>query len=431
MIYPESGFSQETSGYIDSYVGLPFKNPSSPVANRSRIRIQPNLVNNQSQFFADLDARHYWNTRSDSTRLVLREFYADLYFAKMDIRIGKQIQRWGKTFSSASGSLFLQLTGEDFVTNSVDELFAGFWGAQATIYSHYGQFTAIISPTWLQPQLPRETNRWFFAIPLDLPLPVTYQFDDNEQTGALNWAFKYQLPSTSSWDASFWVFNWFVNQPSWSKTFNLNLINSSFDLQETYLQTWGLGTSHEWRISDTKRFRADILYWNQRYVDWLPQRIRDVNLQNPSLTQLIRLVQVIQEESDVANGFLRKKPWLQATVGYNWDWQGWQFNHEFLIDQILYYDRDIQQIERFYSTSHQLIKRLSDSFTVTQVALYNLIGSDVYSLTQLSYTFSDEISIESGLHLFLGPKPDLYYPYLSFAAFGGDSFGYLRLKYFF
>jgi hypothetical protein len=423
--------AQLLSGYADNYLGINFNHAEEPIAFRSRFRLKPSFeFASSSRFFSDIDFRIYHGSRNDSIPITIREFYSDIYFPSVDIRIGKQIQRWGKTFSGASGNLFSQLTATDFVTNSPDELISGFWGANINWYLNDVSINLITSPIWAKPQIPRQNSPWFFAIPIDLPLPTTISFDDTSRVkSSFNGAIRIQFQASNNFDFDILGFHWFVNQPSYKKSFTLNLLDSRFNLNEIYKQSWGFGASMEWRISENQRIKSDFIYWNSRYVDWLPQRIRDVNFQNPTLQQLIRLVQVVQEESSISDGFIRERPWIQSVTAYSWDWNSWQFNHEILVEAILNYSKDIQQAQFFYSTSHSIVKQFKSDFTFLSSIMVQPLGWDAYWFSQFKYQVNDALATEVSVHLFLGNEPQLYYPYLNFAAFKENNFWAIRFIY--
>lgn len=426
--------AQHLYGYSDYYLGLAFTNSDNLITNRSRLRLKSSFepISNESKFYSDFDFRIYHGNRYDSIPVILREFYADLYFKSSDARAGKQIQRWGRTFSSSLSNVMIQLTAEDFITNSQNELYSGFWGIS---YHHYWEnvsLKAVLSPNWSKPQLPQPGNRWFFGIPIDLPIPTRFSFTDSVRNSlSFNGALQLQFKPTQQFDLDLMAFHWFINQPSYFKTFIPDFLNSRFELVETYRQSYGFGASTEWRISEHHRLSADLLFWNSRYVDWLPQKIRDVNVDNPTIPQLISLIQVLQEENSTQLGFLRTRPWLQTVIGYSWDSMGWQFNHEVLLEAIIDYSNNIQQAPFFYSTSHSVIKSFANDFNWISSVIYQAIGHDAYQLSQLNYSYSDAVHLNLSIHLFLGESPPEYYPYLNFAAFKKSNFFAFQLIYFF
>lgn len=100
-------------------------------------RKNPRTILSQNLTRAEIDALRIQNLRNieiEQKDTELREFYLDLFFPKLDLRIGKQIVRWGVVEGSRVIDEINPLDFQEFILREIQDRYIPLWMIKADFY---------------------------------------------------------------------------------------------------------------------------------------------------------------------------------------------------------------------------------------------------------------------------------------------------------
>ena len=167
--------SLEINGYVRTYLGVLTNDNYDYSINQATLDLKLKRTADKVSFFANPYIYQYPNQEPE---LGLREAYLDVYFDRMDLRLGKQQIIWGK----ADGVFITDIVSPkdlgEFLLRDFDEIRTGITSLKANYYLGDHTIEVVWIPTFTPTIMPDETSIWS-RLP-SFPLPVTI---DESQKG--------------------------------------------------------------------------------------------------------------------------------------------------------------------------------------------------------------------------------------------------------
>lgn len=377
-----------------------------------------------------LRSRLEYDALAEAFRADLREAFAEVFFARADVRIGHQLIAWGRTDGAFITDLLAPLDLSEFLARPPDDLRLGVTALQATVFLGDAELTGIAVPHRPTSRLPETGSPWFpaprtvFGVPVVRvePPPAEPTLGASETALRLVWR---GLPRTDV--AAVWV-NGFNRLPALRKGLGLTPgvpPVARITLTPAYERRQVLGLSGETLALDPFVLRAEAAYHSAYLLD---QRIEIpatlAELQDPAL------------QDAIARGFLLRKPFAEVSLGVERSIGAHLVGVQGLGRWVLDYDERVAA-DRFEHTLTLLWlgRFLRDTATARVFALYNP-GRDYWLNPEATYAVQDGLNVSLGLQVFGGRGPAegdlvgiLREPTFRFSAFDGNDFAYLRVVY--
>lgn len=374
----------------------------------------------------------------------LREAFVDVYFSRVDLRLGRQLIVWGKTDGTFVTDLLAPLDLTEFLAQPFDDLRLGVTAANATLYAGDFRITGIALPRRPTTRLPERDSPWYplpsdvFGVPVEITEPAS---QDSTLRGAetalrVTWT---GLPRTDV--ALLWI-NGFNRLPAFRKGIEISFTPPSarIAITPTYERRQVLGLTVETLALDPLVVRGEAAF----HTSYLLDESFDLP---PSFLDLLDLPAEEFPESPldllepgfrdaVERGFLIEKPLGQAALGLERAFGAHLFRVQALGTFVFGWDERVAQ-DRFEPSVTAFWNGRFRRETVTaQALLYYNLGADYWLNPSLTYAVRDALNATLGAHLFGGPGEGatdlvalLREPAFSFATYDRNDFVYLRVAY--
>jgi len=426
------------NGFVRNYNAVQLENDQEIIIGRNRLRLNLSKNIESGRIFISNDIQNLYSESADSVFYRPREAYIDFYLDKYDIRAGRQIITWGRTDGGFISDIITPVDLTEFLTQDFNDIKMGVTALNITRYfgSNIAQF--ILNPVFNSNKIPDDDSRWFPSSLFPANLPVNYiEQDEDPELGNVQMALRYGFRNNLNWNLDVALYYWHFPNPAYRKGIGLANITSLQDLQsplqfefrEEFLQSFIASYSGFYKLSDQLIFKSESAFYQKKYVDRVPQEIRSLDLENPTLPNLIQAGQVFLTAE---NGLLRERPWLISMAGLQYQWKGWLFSAQYINEHIFNYNDEILQEHNYdYVTLLTQKNFLRDKLMFTNFARYNFDGNDFWINPEFSYDLFESVNIAGGVQLFGGNKPPAFFGHLSFQFFEESSFTYLKLEGFF
>ena len=359
----------------------------------------------------------------------LREAFIDVYFSRVDLRLGRQQIVWGKTDGTFVTDLLSPLDLSEFLAQPFDDLRLGVTAANATLYAGDWRATGVLIPRRPTSRLPEQGSPWYPLPPdvLGVPITITEPAAQDSTLGGAETALRLTYTGIDRTDLSVLWINGFNRLPAFRKALrlDLNALEAEIAITPTYQRRQVLGLTFETLLLDPLVLRGEAAYHTSYLLDRpveIPQTLDDVR--DPDFADAVE------------SGFLIEKPFVQSAFGVERAFGNHLFRVQALGSLVLNWDERVAQ-DRFEPsiTGFWNGRFRRETITAQAFAFYNL-GADYWLNPSLTYAVRDALNATLGLQVFGGPGERtqdlaglLREPAFSFATYDRNDFVYLRIAY--
>lgn len=359
----------------------------------------------------------------------LREAYIDVFFSRVDLRLGHQLIVWGETDGTFVTDLLAPLDLTEFLAQPFDDLRLGVTAANATLYAGDFRATAVLIPRRPTTRLPEPGSAWYplprraFRV---LPIEITDPAPQDSTLRGAETALRLTYAGLDRTDVAVLWINGFNRLPAFRKGLALDLALPPVfaAITPAYRRRQVFGLTAETLALDPFVLRGEAAFYTAYLLDQpieLPTSLD--GLTDPDFLDAVE------------RGFLIEKPFAQAAVGVERAFGSHLFRVQGLGSVIFDHDERVARdrfepaVTAFWNGSFR-----RQTLTAQAFAFYNL-GADYWLNPSLTYAVRDALNATVGLQVFGGPGGTrtlaglLREPAFSFATYNANDFVYLRVAY--
>lgn len=374
----------------------------------------------------------------------LREAYLDVYFDRVDLRLGRQLIVWGKTDGTFVTDLLAPLDLTEFLAQPFDDLRLGVTAASATLYAGDFRVTGVAIPRRPTTLLPARGSPWN-PLPddvLGIPFAFSEPSPQDSTLGGAETALRVTWTGLARTDLALLWINGFNRIPAFRKGLELSILPASarFAVTPTYERRQVFGLTFETLALDPLVVRGEAAFHTSYLLDEafdVPDDLLDLlDLPPEDLPETPLDLLDPAFRASVERGFLLDRPLGQAVLGLERSFGAQLFRAQALGTVVFDWDERVAQ-DRFEPALTLLWngRFRRETLTAQAFALYNL-GADFWLNPELTYAVRDALNATLGLQVFGGPGGNtadlaglLREPAFSFATYRRNSFAYLRVAY--
>ncbi|MCC5941659.1 MAG: hypothetical protein JJU37_08970 [Balneolaceae bacterium] len=432
LLFTDNLKAQNTfTGTYKNYHAVQTTGDNEFLSARNRIQFQLSNSFSLGNFFTEVDLVHRYHSAQE-TDLLLREVYVDLYYSRVDLRIGKQKILWGRSNGGFVTDILTPVDLREFLTQDPEDLRIGLTSVNATFYRGVNSFQVVAAPLFQKDLLPDTSSRWFPVQTIESPISVQFRgTNDTPTIQNIQLALKYSNRDLSWLDLDIKAMRWKHPMPAYA--ININLFDfpnlPSVTLWETYHNSLMGGFSANIEAGSNWTFTLESLYVHERLFPFLPV---PVSLLEDALTSLPAAIQLIQQFDLRDDGYLMKKPWLNSMAGVQTEQFGTTLSAQFYLETIFNYDDAILSQQYFpYITLLAARPFLRDRLQVLALSRYNFYAEDYWLQVQGIYELSDGLEVSLGTNLFAGDDFTPFYGHFTFSQFRENSFIFAQVALYF
>ncbi|MDR3340606.1 MAG: hypothetical protein LBT25_11065 [Candidatus Symbiothrix sp.] len=184
----ENDFKYSINGFVEIDHFSFFKEKRDFINHRNQSLLQLNIKSDFNDNFSFFSSVEFRNDLSDSRRdrIYLKEAFIDMFFPKIDLRIGKQVILWGKADGFNPTNNLIPTDYSDILDTDGEEI--GILSANAKFYVNDWQIQGIFSPAFQASVFPSFNSRWQQNYPSllsynGLNLPTHFLWNNTEMHG--------------------------------------------------------------------------------------------------------------------------------------------------------------------------------------------------------------------------------------------------------
>lgn len=174
------GQSLDVSGYVRSYIGVLANDDLEFAITQNTIHLTVEKKMGNVGFMANTTIYQYPNSDIDFD---LSEVYIDIFFDKMDLRLGRQMIIWGKAEGVFITDIISPKDLSEFLLRDFDEVRTGITALKADYYLGDNTFELVWIPKFTPTIMPTETSIW--SRQPSFSLPSTTDYSKNVVPGTL------------------------------------------------------------------------------------------------------------------------------------------------------------------------------------------------------------------------------------------------------
>lgn len=383
------------NGFARNYTGVLLSdgNPYSIIQNT----LDLDLVHSREGI--SLKANPYLYHYSDSQiEIDLREVYMDVYFDKIDLRIGKQQIIWGKADGVFITDVVSPKDLREFLLPDFDEIRMGVTAVKANYYRGNHTFEVVWLPVFTATRMPEKGSIWRPA--MDFPVTPVFDYSQQEVEDALEnseWFAKYsaitpaidfEIMAGYAWDDDPTMHVHKTIDPQTRQLTGLTVTPRHHRL--------GIGGGSFSSTLGPFVVRGEGAWYAGKYF----------NTTDPAIADAVV-----------------KKDYLHYLFGV--DYTLWDINlsGQFIQQAILEYDEPIEQDE-FENTATFLARRdfLRETLILELFTYVGLNNNDALLRPRIYYDLADGFEILLGANLFAGDEG-------SFGQYSDNNMAYFKVKY--
>ncbi len=394
-----TAFSQQTPdiyGYVRNYTGVLINKSTdySIVQNTMNLTLEKRTANMAFK----LNPYVYQYSDKDDVDLGLREAYIDLYFNRLDLRVGKQQIVWGKADGVFITDVVSPKDLREFLLPDFEEIRIGITSIKLNYnFSSGSAFELVLAPEFEPTRYADKGSIWFPAMPLQ---GVKINMSEKEVTPAIK--------------------------------------NS-----EAFLKFSKLSDFIDYEIMAGYMFDDDQSFHFQRYMNPVTHapdsvvvtpRHHRLGLFGGSLGTEIHGVVLRSEAayymgkkfmsaSPMVPDGLIEKDYIHYLVGIDWITWGMNFSTQFIQEAILDHDPNIAK-DKTVNTMTFLANDnyFNDKLTVEFFAYWGITNEDALIRPRVIYELYGGLNLTVGTNIFVGSKG-------LFGQFDKNDMAYFKLKY--
>lgn len=338
---------------------------------------------------------HYSDSRFEND---LREVYMDIYFNRIDLRIGKQQIIWGKADGVFITDIVSPKDLREFLLPDFDEIRMGITAVKTDYYMGNHQFELVWIPVFTATQMPEEGSIW--RPEMDFPIPPEFDYSKQEVEGslenselfakyaAITSSIDFEIMAGYAWDDDPTMHIWKKVDPQTMQLTELKVVPRHHRL--------GIGGGSFSTTLGPLVVRGEGAYYNGKYF----------NTADPAV-----------------GGSVVKKDYLHYLLGVDYNLWDIDFSAQFIQQAVLEYDELIEQDE-FENTITFLARRdfLRETLNLELFTYLGLNNSDALIRPRIYYDLVDGFEILLGANLFAGNKG-------RFGQYSDNNMAYFKVKY--
>jgi hypothetical protein len=415
-------------GAVEAYTGL--RLGAEPAFLAARTRADLRLAFEYERGRVVLRPRLDYDALGERLRGDLREAYLDVFFDRVDLRLGHQQIVWGETDGTFVTDLLSPLDLTEFLAQPFDDLRLGVTAATATLYAGDWRATAVLVPRRPTSRLPEPGSPWYPLPPdvLGVPVALAEPAPEDSTLRAAEVAVRLTYAGLPRTDVAVLWISGFNRLPAFRKGLRLTLppaFDAALTVTPAYARRHVLGLTVETLALDPVVLRGEAAFHTAYLLDQpitVPQTLG--GLLDPEF------------QAAAARGFLIEKPFVQAALGLERAFGSHLFRVQALGSLVLGHDDRVAQ-DRFEPSFTALWNGRFRRETLTaQVFAFYTPGADYWLNPALTWAVRDALNASLGLQVFGGAgDPDASLPGLlrepapSFATYDRNDFAYLRVSY--
>ncbi len=383
------------NGYVRNYTGvlLNEENEYSIIQNT----VDMDLVHSKDRIY--FKANPYIYQFSDTqTEIDLREAYMDIYFDKVDVRIGKQQIIWGKAEGVFITDIVSPKDLREFLLPDFDEIRIGVTALKADYYFGNHSFEVVWLPVFTATRMPDENSIW--RPQTDFPIQPEFDHSYRKVEGslenseifakysALTRAIDFEIMAGYAWD----------DDPTMH-------ISKTLDPQTMQLSSLIVTPRHHRLTIGGGSFSSPIgpfvlrgegAYYNGKYF----------NTADPAATDAVV-----------------EKDYLHYLLGLDYTFWDINLSGQFIQQAILDYEDLIEQDE-FENTLTFLARRdfLRETLKLELFMYIGLNNSDALIRPRVYYDLTDGFEILLGANFFVGKEG-------RFGQYSDNDMAYFKVQY--
>jgi hypothetical protein len=380
----------------------------------------------------------------------LREAFIDVYFSRVDLRLGRQQIVWGETDGTFVTDLLSPLDLTEFLAQPFDDLRLGVTAATATWYaSDDVRLTGVLVPRRPTTRLPQPGSAWyplprrFFEV---LPVEITEPAPQDSTLRGAETALRLTYTGFDRTDVAVLWINGFNRLPAFRKGLAFDPATPRLFVAVTpeYRRRQVVGLTAETLLLDPVVLRAEAAFHTSYLFDQpieLPMSLEEIGdlfdlpLDLPFDPDDFTSLLDPDFRDAVERGFLIEKPFAQSAVGVERVFGRHLFRVQGIGSFVFDWDERVAQ-DRFEAglTGFWTAPFRRQTLTAQAFVYYN-VGEDYWLNPSLTYAVQDALNATVGAHVFggAGGTRDLVgllrEPAFSFATYDANDFVYLRVAY--
>jgi len=389
----------DISGFARNYTGVLFDNGEFSILQNT-LNLNFEKPGSKVAFKANPMVYTY---NTDSVKFNMREIYLDLYFKKIDIRIGKQQIVWGKADGVFITDVVSPLNLTEFLLPDFNEIRAGVYATKFDYYIGNNTFEVIWIPVFTAVETPAPGSIWFKQP--SFPIQPSFDFSKQNVTASLENSeiFAKFTAITSLIDVEF------MGGYTWDDTPVLHMTKSfgmNPDTQMPYLT--GINVTPQYHrltlgggsfSSQIKGFifRGEAAYYSGKYF--------------------------LTEDMTAVDG-LTEKDYLHYVLGLDFSVGSILVSAQFIQEHIFDYEPGIMIKET--QNTMTFLARADFIHETLHMELFSYIGltnEDALIRPKITYDYDDSFSILLGANVFVGDEAG------RFGQYKDNSMLYAKIKY--
>jgi len=342
---------------------------------------------------------------SDSLNFRMREIYADMYFSKFDIRIGKQQIVWGKADGVFITDIVSPLNLTEFLLPDFDEIRTGVTAAKINYYIGNSTIELIAIPQFTPTIRPNENSIWY--VQPEFPAPTTFDWSKSEIKPSLENSEVFMKWSAMTSKIDFDLMGGYT----WDDNPTMH-VQKNFAVDTTtmppspYLSSITITPEHH-RLNvgggsfstEIKGFilRGEAAYYNGKYF---------------------------QTEDMEAEDAIIQKDYINYVVGLDFSIGSVKMSGQFIQKYIM--DYDTLMIDDEINNMATIMARYDMMRETLHLELFSYIGitgEDALIRPKITYDFDDSFSILLGANIFVGEESS------QFGQYQNNTMVYTKIKY--
>jgi len=342
---------------------------------------------------------------ADSLNFRMREIYAEMYFKKFDVRIGKQQIVWGKADGVFITDIVSPLNLSEFLLPDFDEIRTGVIAAKVDYYIGNSTIELIAIPQFTPTIRPNESSIWY--IQPEFPAPTTFDWSKSEIKPSLENTEVFLKWSAMTSKVDFDLMGGYTWDDNPTMHVQKNFGMDTTTMPPSPMLTGLIITPEHHRLAvgggsfstEIKGFilRGEAAYYNGKYF---------------------------QTQDPMAEDAIIQKDYINYVVGLDFSIGKVKMSGQFIQKYIMNYDT--MMVDNEINNMATIMARydmLRETLHLELFSYIGITGEDALIRPKISYDFDDSFNILLGANIFVGDKKG------QFGQYQDNTMAYIKIKY--
>ena len=342
---------------------------------------------------------------ADSLNFRMREIYAEMYFKKFDVRIGKQQIVWGKADGVFITDIVSPLNLSEFLLPDFDEIRTGVIAAKVDYYIGNSTIELIAIPQFTPTIRPNESSIWY--IQPEFPAPTTFDWSKSEIKPSLENTEVFLKWSAMTSKVDFDLMGGYTWDDNPTMHVQKNFGMDTTTMPPSPMLTGLIITPEHHRLTvGGGSFSTEILgfilrgeaaYYNGKYF---------------------------QTQDPMAEDAIIQKDYINYVVGLDFSIGKVKMSGQFIQKYIMNYDT--MMVDNEINNMATIMARydmLRETLHLELFSYIGITGEDALIRPKISYDFDDSFNILLGANIFVGDKKG------QFGQYQDNTMAYIKIKY--